>query len=200
MTMLMVTNVQRFGVHHQPTLITLTFNTPLNPISATNVAQYALFGPIGSKHPKLIPIKSASYDPATQTVTLHPSQPLNVHLTYELIVAGLVNTTGAVLKGNDGVPGDAYVANVNRSTLSGFYDHFQNFVPIDHGKLYPAAYNAAYNGGDFATFKGTLGSFATVDRVSYEAATANAVAPQVAKTHARVAFTVGRAPASHRHA
>ena len=39
----MVINVQRFGIHHQPTQIVVTFNGPLTPAEAENVNNYHLF-------------------------------------------------------------------------------------------------------------------------------------------------------------
>jgi hypothetical protein len=188
--MVMITNVQRFGVHHQDTLVVLTFSTPLDPASAMNLANYKLFGPIGAgKHASMIPIGSAIYDPATQTVTLRFPGKLDVHDTYELFVSGLVGSLGGVLKGNDGIPGDVFEANINRSVLAGFTDHYGTFVPIDHGKLYPAAYNAAYRAGHFSATVNP-GPFAAVNRVIYQAVTAESPTK-------RAVVHVSKAPVPH---
>ncbi len=67
----------------------------------------------------MIAIKSAGYDPATLTVTLHPSQRINVHQSYELTVDGITphgvtNTFGQLLNGTDtGRPDSDY-----RTTLT----------------------------------------------------------------------------------
>ena len=67
----------------------------------------------------MIAIKSAVYDPATLTVTLHPSQRISIHHTYKLIVDGtaphgLTNTLGQLLDGADtGRPDSDY-----RTTLT----------------------------------------------------------------------------------
>ena len=159
-------NVQRFGVHLQPTLIVLTFDTPLNPASAQDVSHYRLFGPLDSKRAVEIPIISASYNPVTQTVTLHTARRLDVHHPYRLTVVGLVNSTGSVLNGTDGQPGGIFSARVNRSLLSGFTDIYGNFVPIDHGKLYPAAIAAGYHLKQFVG-PDNLGPFAAANRATF---------------------------------
>jgi hypothetical protein len=70
--------------------IVLTFNKPMNPVGASNVANYAVYvaddthipGPLGTllgkRHSLSVTswsLKSAEYDPATQTVTLIPNRP-----------------------------------------------------------------------------------------------------------------------------
>ena len=83
----MVINVQRFGIHHQPTQIVVTFNGPLTPAEAENVNNYHLFtrGPDG-KFSHEVPITSAVYDPATNSVTLTAAHQINVHHFSEIAV------------------------------------------------------------------------------------------------------------------
>jgi uncharacterized repeat protein (TIGR01451 family) len=79
-----VTFVQRFGVHMHPTVLVLSFNMGLDPTSATNLENYELAGPGG----KRIKFKSASYDSTAHTVTLLPTELVNVHRSYQLVVKG----------------------------------------------------------------------------------------------------------------
>jgi hypothetical protein len=85
-----VVNVGRLGVHHMPTLIQVTFSGPVDATQAENLANYTLISPgpdqkFGTKDDRTIPLLSASYAPATNTVTLSPGH-TNVHHRYEIIV------------------------------------------------------------------------------------------------------------------
>ena len=168
-----VTDVQRFGVHLQPSLVVLTFDTPLDPSTAQNVANYRIFGPTDSKHPALVPVESATYNPATNMVTLRLGERLDVHHPYRLTVTGLRTTTGGLLVGSNGQPGSPYVTTLNRSSLSGFTDIYGNFVPINHGKLYPAASASGYQLKRFVQ-PANLGPFASANKATFLAATAGA--------------------------
>lgn len=114
-----VSLLQRFGVHEHPTVLVLGFNAPLDAASAQAVGNYRITGPTG----RTIAVQSAVYDAATRTVTLHPSQRLNVHWTYQLLVNGTTATgvhgaNGALLYGaGQGTPGSDYRAVLNMSTL-----------------------------------------------------------------------------------
>ena len=173
---LILTNVQRFGVHLQPTLIVLTFNTPLNPATAQNVANYQIFGPTDSKHPASIPIISAVYNPATDMVTLHLGARLQVHHPYRLTINGIVNSTGSLLVGSNGVAGSTNATTLDRSQLSGFTDIYGNFIPINHGKLYPAAKASGYQLQRFRE-PTNLGTFAANNKATFLAATQGSPQP-----------------------
>ncbi len=97
-----IVSVLRFGYHMKPTTVVLTFDQALDAITAEGVSDYRLIGPGG----RAIGINRAVYDPAALTVTLHPSQRINVRYTYKLIVDGtaphgLTNTLGLLLDGAD---------------------------------------------------------------------------------------------------
>jgi Bacterial Ig-like domain len=106
--------VQRFGFHSRPTSLVLTFNEPLNSITAENTASYTIVGP----HGRGVAVNAAVYDPATQTVTLTPSRRLNLHHTYRLIVNGtgpnaVLDTLGLPLNATGfGRPGSDFVTTV----------------------------------------------------------------------------------------
>ncbi|MGP8008405.1 MAG: hypothetical protein ACLP2J_15420, partial [Acidimicrobiales bacterium] len=110
-----ITLVQRYGIHMNPTTIVLTFNQPLDPARAQDVHEYRLVDPQGH----LVPITSAVYDPATNTVTLHPRDRIDLHHPYKLTVdgasaSGLTSSSGLLLDGKDsGKPGSNYVATIN---------------------------------------------------------------------------------------
>ena len=53
--------------------IVLSFNKPMNPVGASNVKNYSVS--LVNDSAKSWPLKSAEYDPATQTVTLIPKHP-----------------------------------------------------------------------------------------------------------------------------
>jgi hypothetical protein len=165
-----VTTVDRFGVHDQPTVIYLTFSTPLDPTTAQSVANYQISGPTDSKSPGLVPITSAVYNASTDSVTLNLGERLQVHHPYTLTVNGLTSSTGALLVGSNGQVGSPFVTTLSRTSLAGFTDIYGTFVPIDHGKLYPAASAAGYQHKKFVA-PAKLGSFASANTAAYQVAT-----------------------------
>ncbi len=104
--------MQRYGFHMMPTSIVLTFDQALEQTAAEDTHNYRLTGP----HGRAIRVTSAAYDPATETVTLRPSERINIHYKYELTVdgtkaSGLTDTQGLLLDGADsGKPGSDYRA------------------------------------------------------------------------------------------
>jgi hypothetical protein len=110
-----VTLVQRFGYHMHPTVLVLTFNTGLDPTSATDRNNYVLRDPTGHR----IGFKSVSYDPLAHTVTLGPRELINLHRNYRLKVKGAdphgVSGAGHVLLdgADDGQPGTDFVTTLN---------------------------------------------------------------------------------------
>jgi len=79
-----VVSVRRYGIHMMPTTIVLTFDELLDPAAAQDVNNYRITDRGGTR----IAIRSAVYDAATQTVTLHPSQRIGIHHSYTLMVRG----------------------------------------------------------------------------------------------------------------
>ena len=68
-----VTNLQRFGFHHQPTALVLTFDRPLDPARAELTSNYRLVALFhGGRLRVPVAIASAVYDPTQNTVTLTP--------------------------------------------------------------------------------------------------------------------------------
>jgi streptogramin lyase len=114
-----ITRVERVGFHFAPTTLVLTFNEPLDPTSAQNVGNYRIVGPRGWT----IPVVSAVYNAANDTVTLSPSSRLNVHAAYQLTVngtgsSGVKNIFGDLLDGaGTGQPGSDFVATLTRKNL-----------------------------------------------------------------------------------
>ena len=95
-----ITNVWRMGYHYDPTTLILGFNEALDPIRAANPNNYTIIAPDGHR----IKVLSAIYNAASETVTLHPGEQLNLHLTYRLTVngtapGGLTDTRGNLLDG-----------------------------------------------------------------------------------------------------
>jgi len=82
-----VVNVERFGVHHQPMHIVVTFSAQVNSAQAENINNYHLYtiGPDGTFSVP-VPVTSAVYDPATNSVTLSFAHSYNVHHMAEITV------------------------------------------------------------------------------------------------------------------
>jgi hypothetical protein len=110
-----VTLVQRFGVHMQPTVLVLTFSSALDPARAENASNYIIVNPSG----KRVAIAGAAYNPAAHTVTLHPSEKINLHHNYRLVVSGtgpsgIAGADLALLDGADnGDPGSNFLSTLN---------------------------------------------------------------------------------------
>ena len=110
-----VVGLSRLGFHDRSTVLVLNFNAPLDAARAQDVANYRITDAKGRR----IAILSARYDASTMTVTLVPSQRLNVHLAYMLTVVGtgpngLTDTSGVPLDGSGtGTPGTDF-----RTTLT----------------------------------------------------------------------------------
>ena len=112
-----VVAVRRYGIHRQPTKLVLAFSAPLDPARADNARNYRLVAPDG----RAIAVDSASYDPATRTVTLRPHAGLNVHRRYRLTVVGsgaggIVGASGVPLAGA-GAAGTDFLAVVGPRNL-----------------------------------------------------------------------------------
>jgi parallel beta-helix repeat protein len=105
-----VMSVKRFGIHMQPTMLVVTFSEALDPAHAQDLSNYQIVNPAG----KTIAIGSASYDAATDTVTLRPRKRINLHETYQLKVfgsevGGVADARGTLLDGeSNGSPGSDY--------------------------------------------------------------------------------------------
>lgn len=112
--------VQRFGYHWQPTVLVLSFSTPLDQARAQDVRNYRIVtlggpGRGGSLQGHVIAIASAQYDPIRLTVTLHPFERLDVHNFYRLELTttapgGLTGATGGHFLGD-------YSTVISRRTL-----------------------------------------------------------------------------------
>ena len=116
-----VVSLVRFGFHMQPTSLVLSFSSALDSTSAQNVNNYQLMTSSGA----VIPISSAVYDPTALTVTLFPSQLLNLESFYQLTVngatpSGLTSSTGVPIDGaGNGTPGTNYVRMFSGGILAG---------------------------------------------------------------------------------
>ena len=93
-----VIRLVRFGIHHQPTVLYVTFAGPLDPLSANNPSYYKViapnkYGSFTGRGTTTIPVTTASYNPANFTVRLTPKTSLNFHKIYQLQIS-LPGTNG----------------------------------------------------------------------------------------------------------
>jgi hypothetical protein len=91
----------RSGIHAQPTEIVITFNQPMNVASVQDVNNYILLGQRSGR----TPFVSAIYDPATQSVTLHPRRRIKLHFDFFLQIRAqgphpVSNAAGIALDGS----------------------------------------------------------------------------------------------------
>lgn len=115
-----IIDVVRHGYHAQPTTIVLTFDRPMDATRAQDPSNYTIFGPGGRR----IRVSWAVYDAATNRVAIRPTQLINVHYNYTLVVngmapRGLTSNLGSLLDGDrDGLPGGNFRKFINFGTLS----------------------------------------------------------------------------------
>lgn len=124
-----VTQLVRFGIHHQPTQLQLSFGGPLNPADASNPAFYQVVAPNRSGSftgpgTRIIPVTSAVYNPSNSTVTLTTAQQLNVHHLFQLQVKVPCNN------GNTSV-----VEFGSKASLGGYYFHGRHFLRGANGRF-----------------------------------------------------------------
>jgi autotransporter-associated beta strand protein len=94
-----ILGLSRFGIHTNPTLLVLTFDSSLDAASAENLANYIVTTTKGVR----IPVISARYNSVTNTVTLRMGRRLSLYQTYRLTVVGTGSTP---VKGASGTPLD----------------------------------------------------------------------------------------------
>jgi hypothetical protein len=125
-----VTSLVRFGIHHQPTQLLLTFGGPLAPADANNPAFYQVIKPnsqgsFTGPGTTIVPIASASYNPANNTVLLTTAQQLNVHYINQLKIS---------LPCTNGTP--VVIEFGGKSSLGGFFYHGHHYTVVN-GKVVP---------------------------------------------------------------
>jgi uncharacterized repeat protein (TIGR01451 family) len=115
-----VLGVTRVGAKHKTSQIDLTFSEVLSAATAQSLGNYVLVqadrgGNFGTKGSQTLKIKSAVYNPFTNTVVLQMKQPLAINHLYQLTVVGTTptgvsDTSGHLLDGNgSGVAGSNFV-------------------------------------------------------------------------------------------
>jgi hypothetical protein len=131
-----VDHFQLFGVHHQQSSLALGFSGAMNPRSVTDLSHYSLvpIGPHRMPHVRPFPLASASYDPATNTVTILPARHLNIYARYRFTATGLIDAQCNPLDGDgDGVPGGEFTITFGHEALRGQTIHYGSKVPTPLG-------------------------------------------------------------------
>jgi hypothetical protein len=113
--------ITRFGIHQQRTQLVLKFTGTVNPTLAQDPSNYTVIA-----SPTLhIPIKSAKFNAATNSVILTPAKRLNVHYHFTLSFhLPCPSGSGQVVNLPFG----------GKDSLGGFYNHHV-FVPVSHGHI-----------------------------------------------------------------
>jgi hypothetical protein len=101
----------------------VTFDGPVDPSEAADPGNYAVITRLGEH----IPIESATYDPATNSVTLIPARRLNVHHHFRLSI---------VLPCPNDVAGETVIIPFGgRESLIGFMNHHGQFISVKNGRV-----------------------------------------------------------------
>jgi len=118
-----VVGIGRIGLHHQVTQLVVTFEGPVDPTKAENPGNYSVITRSG----KTISIKSATYNPATNSVTLIPARRLNVHHHFRLSLV--------IPCPNEQTGETVVIPFGGKQSLIGFYNHRGQFIPVHNGKI-----------------------------------------------------------------
>jgi large repetitive protein len=116
-----IISIQRFGSNRNTSQIVLTFNEPLNLVSASNLADYTLIsagktGQFSGKGTQVLGLSSARYNLAANTVTLQVKKPFSLNHLYKLTAngstpAGVSDASGHLLDGKgNGQAGSDFVS------------------------------------------------------------------------------------------
>jgi hypothetical protein len=113
-----VTNVTRFGVHHQPTKIAVQFSGAVNNLAAANPSNYDILlrgaGRVfGTADNVVVPIVQAGFNAPANTVLLTSSRRVNLH-DREMLELNF----GAISLAGD--PGDVLIPFGGKQDLGGF--------------------------------------------------------------------------------
>jgi hypothetical protein len=143
---LIVTSEQLSTSRAWITAVTFSFNAPLDPAQAQNVANDGAFvisagrgGAFGNAAAGSTPIRSAVYNPANRTVTLIPDSPLPMNHLERIVVDGAANAllnngltdaNGNILAGSDGAIGTPFVATFGTGTRLAYTDGSGNVVTL----------------------------------------------------------------------
>lgn len=136
-----VVDLIRRGRFYDPTRIDIVFSGPIDQATAEDTRNYILFASgrdrrLGTGDDVLDPIVSATYDPATFTVTLDPLYRLNWFNPSKIVVLsgnrhGLTDPSGQALDGdNDGAAGGAFVAEFARGVYVSHPLYQRPAVPV----------------------------------------------------------------------
>ncbi len=127
------------------TSVTLSFNKPLNPAQAGNLANFGFFvywanaSGIFTGGGNTTPLAAAEYNPANLTLTLVPSAVLPLNHVYGITVDGstsavlgngLSDVNGGLLEGSSGVPGTPYDLTFGGGTKVTYSDSQGNVVTL----------------------------------------------------------------------
>jgi hypothetical protein len=118
-----VVGLGRIGVHHQRTKLVVSFDGTVDPTKAENPSDYSVITPSG----KTIPIKSASFDPATNSVTLITARRLNVHHDFRLSLE--------IPCPNEQSSETVVIPFGSKRSLIGFHNHRGEFVSVKNGRI-----------------------------------------------------------------
>jgi hypothetical protein len=143
-----VSSLQVISSSHGITAVVLTFSEPLDPARATDLLNYGYSLQAAGKDQRfgtaddiLFGIALATYDAATQSVTLHMANPIRCHSFIRLTInqatdnatvpVGVSDASGNLLDGNyDGRPGGVFVATFAQGPQLSYLDGHGNSVSL----------------------------------------------------------------------
>jgi hypothetical protein len=132
-----VVSLERFGFHAQPTLLVVGFSGPLDAASAQDLSNYSLtLFTRGGRLRHAIRLVKATYDAATETVSLQPKERLPLQFHYSLTInastpTGVRDTSVRLLDGaGTGMPGTNFVRVFGSDILAGKHPQFVRHAAV----------------------------------------------------------------------
>jgi uncharacterized repeat protein (TIGR01451 family) len=113
-----VVRAERFGFHHQPTVLLVSFSNGVKSDEASNPSNYVvLVSAHGAK--RAVPISRVYFNPVTHQVTLRTASRIYLYHPWQLVVrSNIIDSSGGSLQGASAATGGV-VIKMNRHSLVG---------------------------------------------------------------------------------
>jgi uncharacterized repeat protein (TIGR01451 family) len=119
-TLLHVKRAVRYGFHHQPTILVVTFNKEWQSDARSNPATYAVLLSANGIH-WTVPVERVYYDSGTHRATLRVSRGIYIYRPWRLVVGEQATQSSgpSVAGGSEGAAGGELVTRMSLRSLAG---------------------------------------------------------------------------------
>jgi hypothetical protein len=117
---LVVQGAVRYGFHHQPTVLVVTFSTDWNSDARSNPATYTVLVSANGAH-RVVPVSGVYYDPETRRATLRVSDHIYLYRPWRLVISDAATDSSGhpLVGGAEDATALRLVTRMNRRSLVG---------------------------------------------------------------------------------